>query len=508
MNVTQNLADEILASINSQPPPWDDPDPSLLSQAIPAPVVPKNVLPSWWQEWTREAAEGASAPHAYVVGALFSAIGAIIGNSRWASPWDSWKEPPVLNCALIGTPSSGKSPALDTIVECLNKLENEINSDFAERKRKKARLDAEFTERKKLWEDDVRRAAKTGAPAPSPPSDMIQPEPIQRKRLFSTDTTIEKAGHLSAANPRGLLLQRDELAGWLGSMDRYTGSSGGDRAFWLQAYGGRPWSPDRVKDGDDPIQIPHLLWAILGTIQPETISAMLLNGLDDGLSARFLFFWPDSSPPTRPTRVADRDSAYQRLKRLYDLPWPEKPDPKIIAFSEAAAEHMQKWRKQVYDLEQSVSGKLVSWVGKLPGFALRLSLILEFLIWTETSPDTPEPSEISERAILAALTFLEDFALPMAQRTFGVAALSEAERDAKRVARWLVRQKPIPKIINARDLRNQGGGPGIRDAKPMEAALAELVKAGWLRHTPSRAGGYGQPRKDFEVNPAIANLIQ
>lgn len=73
-------------------------------------------------------------------------------------------------------------------------------------------------------------------------------------RVQASLRNLTSAHHAIAAelvsNPRGLLLVRDELAGWIGGMNLYSRGDGNDRAFWLQAHGGRPWTPDRVKDGE------------------------------------------------------------------------------------------------------------------------------------------------------------------------------------------------------------------------------------------------------------------
>lgn len=159
-------------------------------------------------------------------------------------------------------------------------------------------------------------------------------------------------------------------------------------------------------------------------------------------------------------------------------------------------------------MEAESAGLMLSWLGKLPGLAVRLALILELLAWSETPEGTPEPSEIGERATTAAIVFLEDFAVPMARRTFGAAALPEAERDARRLARWLVKQDPVPSVVNAKALRRMAFGPGIPDAERMEAALAELGAAGWARPAPARAAGIGRPRKDWSINPAVSELRQ
>ncbi len=54
-----------------------------------------------------------------------------------------------------------------------------------------------------------------------------KPETPQAERCVVSDTTVEALAPLLLANPRGLLLARDKLAGWIGSFDRYAGGKGG-----------------------------------------------------------------------------------------------------------------------------------------------------------------------------------------------------------------------------------------------------------------------------------------
>ena len=109
----------------------------------------------------------------------------------------------------------------------------------------------------------------------------MEESPIQ-SRIRITEATTEKIADLLAKTWRGLILQRDELSGWLLSMDRY--SNGGDRPFWLEAYGGRSFTVDR-KSSPDPIQVECLSVSVLGGIQPEKLSRLLVKTDDDGLLA-------------------------------------------------------------------------------------------------------------------------------------------------------------------------------------------------------------------------------
>jgi hypothetical protein len=132
-----------------------------------------------------------------------------------------------------------------------------------------------------------------------------------------SDATVEKLASLAAALPRGLLLQRDEIAGWLGAFDKY-GGGGSDRAFWLEAFGGRPFAVDRVKH-KQPIHVPHLSIAVLGGIQPDKLPT-IIGGAEDGFAARFLFAWPEVEPQFRLAReVLDESAARAALARLIEL---------------------------------------------------------------------------------------------------------------------------------------------------------------------------------------------
>jgi hypothetical protein len=68
---------------------------------------------------------------------------------------------------------------------------------------------------------------------------QIERSPAERRRLLGPTAlrNLTSAHHAIAAelvsNPRGLLLVRDELAGWIGGMDLYSRGDGNDR----------PWDP-------------------------------------------------------------------------------------------------------------------------------------------------------------------------------------------------------------------------------------------------------------------------
>lgn len=488
--------------------PWPTPDLTLATaDTAPAPALDITFFPGRWQPWLTGAAERAGAPVDYVVGSLLASVGAAIGNARWGSPWEGWAHPPVIWIACIGNPSAGKSPGINAAAVPMSDLGGQLNDDWEERARDYRTAKQAAKECRATWERDVKGAIAAGNAAPLEPATARDPDQPHRRRIYSTDPTVEKARDLSAANPRGLLLHRDELAGWVSSMGKYgNGNAGGDRGFWLQAYEGGRWASDRVKDGDDAPDIPHLTWGIVGGFQPDRLASTMLAGDDDGLTARFLYLWPAA-----PAGVSDRPSGgappfdlVAMLRRLRDLPMPDD-QPVILPFDDDAAEALQDWRREAKDMEADRTGLFLSWTGKLPGFAVRLATIFAHMAWLVEPHGTPPPNRITLNDVARAIGFLSEYAVPMARRAFGEAALPEAERDARRLARWY-RRRPIPRpaIVNARALRRMQDGPGIPTAPRIDAALSELAELGWVRPAPNRDGSHsGRQRGDWAINPAV-----
>jgi hypothetical protein len=485
-------------STNS-PDAWAEPDRTILEpHQRPAPPLPLEVFPATWREWIVSMAAVKSCPVDYVALGLLGCAGALIGNARWGAPWPGWREPPALWFAAVGVPSSGKSPGLDAAREVLETLERDANLDRPDRLRRWEGDAAMAAIRLKAWEADCLRSLKHGEAPPAQPGDTVPPDRPRYRRYLTNDPTIEKVARLVLENRKGLLLFRDELAGWLGALDKY-GGAGSDRAFYVESYGGRRYAVDRVKDRE-PIVVPALTLAIMGGIQPDRLHSLLLAGDDDGLVARFIWSWPDRILPQRPARHVP-DGASAMLARLDTLQIPENCDRTVIPLSADAAAAVQAYRTETARLEASASGLYLSWLGKLPGMAVRLAVILEHLDWCAGSDAVVPPVEVSERATVAAISFLAAYAVPMAQRCFGEASWPQADRDARALARWLLVQSPVPETIIVREVRLHHAPLG-RDAARYDAAVRELVAAGWLREAPRR-GGAGRPAKQWAVNPRL-----
>jgi len=484
-----------------QSPSWPEPDMSILLPSSNVPAFPTNVLGPFWSRWVTGAAASASAPVDYVAGTLLSTSSSLIGNALWASPWQGWKEPPVMWIALVGTPSSGKSPAMDPVLDLVRQLEAEMVPGFEEdlRQYETDLMTAKLTREK--WQEDVREAANQSLPAPMMPEAAKEPLKPDQPRLRVADATVEALIRRLSSQPKGLLVTRDELAGWLESFDRY--GKGGDRPFWLEAYGGRSYASERVKHDGTPQQIPYLSLAVLGGIQPDRLRSLLTKGDDDGLPARIVYFWPEKVPRRRPMAIGDSEAALRSLRRLSGLRMRLDEEatlrPEALPFNLDAMDLFEEWWKRQQDDEPE--GLFGSWWGKCPGMVVRLSLNLQMLWWCSVD-DPSVPEEISLEAVAAAIRVVDEYLKPMAERVFGEKAVSALHLRAVALAKEILGRQP--QEIKLRDIYNSWNVPGLNEAIPAREAVHTLAECGWLMPEDKKTGPRGgRPSEVYLVNPRL-----
>ena len=481
---------------------WPEPAGRFLRAEIPPPppMPLTDILSAQWAEWVQSAAEAKAAPPDYVVAALLAVCGALVGNTHWASPWKGWAEPPVIWAVAIGSPSANKSPGLDSVLVPLRRAER------AQREKAQATL-ADWRAKADLakivegtWKEEVRVAVKGGQEPPKRPSAANPgPEPIM-PRFAVSDTTVEKLAVIVASQPRGTLLARDELAGWLQGMSRYSGG-GSDRPFWLEAYGGRSYSVERM--GRDPVYIDRLSVGVLGGIQPDRLRSLLMKSDDDGLLARFLPVWPAPAPIKRPEDTHDDtflDGALARLLSL-DLVPDESGGkrPWLVPFADDARNLLDIFRRNVREWEVEAEGLLLSFIGKLPGLAVRLSLVLSMLDWASSEADKPDA--ITAWHFGRAAHFVESYLLPMARRAYSEASASKGERAARRLIS-LLRESEL-RSFTARDVLRMER-TGLATSDDLNPGISALVEADIVREVPLPAQSKGgRPSRLYSVNPKI-----
>jgi hypothetical protein len=311
---------------------------------------------------------------------------------------------------VIADPGEKKTAAVAVATSPAQKLENMLNKAY------ERSLD-EFAREEREYEVDRKDAAKQGLPAPPPPK---RPE---AQRVHVNDTTIEALVPILKANPRGLLLERDELVGWVKSMDMYrSGGKGADRQFWLSTWSNRPAGVDRKSRGGEPLSVLRPFVSVIGSIQPTVLSELAENR-EDGMLERFLFAYPEpvntlwTDEDVREAAAVAYADLYRKLRDL-SLETDDLGDPveKPVAFS-PEAKRVFVAAYNAHRQEMAAKGfppHLRSPWSKLEAYYLRLTLILSACRFVVNS----EPERIEEEDALRALVLM-DYFKAQAQRLFG-----------------------------------------------------------------------------------------
>jgi hypothetical protein len=271
----------------------------------------------------------------------------------------TWTESARLWVAVVGDPSTKKSPAISKAVRHVKRLDHRMAEDNA----------SAFADYK--WQHDQWKEAKKADKNNPPPEPKIPP----MKRLVVEDITVEALTEVLKDNPRGVLTLKDELTGWFASMDAYKGATKGasmDRAHWLEAYNGGRRSIDRVTRGS--VIVPNWSTCIIGGVQPDMMRRVASSMGNDGLLQRFMVL------VARPAVVdVDRTPdmrAMDAFSALFDHLAGLQPSETPVTLTEEAhhsREKVARYAKRMIDAFDNPH--VQAWLGKWDGLYARLLLL-------------------------------------------------------------------------------------------------------------------------------------
>lgn len=427
---------ELLESLANQPQEPRNQSVSNNSSGDEYRPFPVDTLPDRVAAFVSESAAAVRCDEAFIALPVLTLLGAAVGNTRRLRLKRTYEAPTILWTGIIGESGTGKTPAIRTALASAYEHEQVLR----------------------------------------------QLDPPQR--LLVGDATTEALAQLMAFNARGIFCVRDELAGWFGSIDRYTDRRGGcsaDQSFLLSAYNGMPHSVDRRTGERRNLHIPRASLWVTGGIQPGILArAMGAAEREAGLLSRLLM----ACPPSRPQEYSDDDvSATTKerfddvLKALFSLEGEE-----VVTLSADAKQLWRAFHDRTASEANRLAGDLAAAWSKFRDTALRIALILHL---ADSSADSVSLRTM-ERAIVLTEWFKQE-----TRRVYSILAeaphrqADRTEEDA--LLTWMARKG----WVTQRDIER--GIRCFRGAGQASAVLRRLVKSGRLDEEYRRSGPAGGP---------------
>jgi len=354
--------------------------------ALPEPY-PIESIPEPIRQHAIEAANALDVDPCFTSLSLIAQAAAAIGTTRVASPKPGHYEPAILWCGIVAESGQKKSPAFKETLHAIEKADAELIDTYqAELEIYKAQIE-------------------NGESVPKPP----------KKRLTVKDTTPEALADLLVDNPRGLLLNPDELSGWISGFDKYKARSGGEAAFWLSCWDGNRACIDRVSRGTQHIKRAAV--SIIGGMQPAIMTKCFTEEHRlSGLLPRFLLAYPAhrmSFYNLKTVQSITRHNTATVIKELLMLEHQANTTnestvkAEVVKLTDEAVQYFIDW--QAGHAAANARGTYGAALSKMPGQALRLALVFRMVKNAEAAlqNETIPPEQITIEDLQAATTIAE-----------------------------------------------------------------------------------------------------
>jgi hypothetical protein len=470
------------------------------------PFMPE-LLPPVIRDYVLDVADRQQAPPDFAAVAALCGLAAVVGNRVRIRPKqnDDWEVVPNLWGAIIGRPSAMKSPAMQAALAPVYAIQDELRKEYEEGV-KAAKINAALSNldaknAHKKADEAVKNGDREGARGLLARMAEDDEEPTC-PRIVVNDVTVEKLGELLNENPRGLLLIRDELPGFLARLENQEHQS--ERAFYLEAFNGNgSFTYDRI--GRGTVHIENSTVSIIGGVQPARIAPIVRGAIsgvsNDGLIQRLqMAVWPDD---VRSWKWVDRQpnkearQAYEKVYRdLFNLSMGDTQKPAVLHFSPEGQALFQQWMTENQNKARSgsVSSAVESHMLKMPKTVAALALLFELIEGGRF--------EVNELAMRTAIGWAE-YLLSHATRLYSVGDTMAADG-----ARLIIeRRKQLPAPFTLRDIQRKGWA-SLGDRDIIMSAIDVLLETHHGREVPQAINATnhtgGRPTAaSYEWNPSL-----
>ena len=323
--------------------------------------------------------------HTALIAPFITTMCAVMGKRFRVQIKEGWREPMVFWMGTVAPASSLKTPVANQFLGPLLTLDGQDQRAYKR----------DLTRYKAL-----------------PREDREEPPALPRQRVVMDATLEGLCTLLEREDVHGVVSFHDELAAFIGDMDKYR-SNNSDRAHWLSMWSGG--SVNIVRKGCDPIMVDRTAVNVFGAIQQDKLTD-LLHGDDataksgDGFWARFLWIVPEYVFPKQNLNEVEITKELHELINELDTSIGRQ---KVVRLDPGA------WQlfAQVCD-EWSVEADLTyasrsAFLGKMRGYLARTAGLLFALDYAAEAPGEAMGDlitrDVMERAVILCRYFICQF---------------------------------------------------------------------------------------------------
>lgn len=393
---------------------------------------PVENLPTLFKDFTLQASKAIKCPPDFVATSLLVASGALIGTARVLQVSPTWKIPANLYACLVGSPSSKKSPAMSSVLNYLENIENSLQDNY-------------FEELEKFGKSKNEQKP-------------------QLERLVTNNSTVEAIMELLSDNKRGIFIFSDELNSWINSFGEYKGGkSNSDKQFYLSAWNASRYVCDRK--GKPPLIVRKTFVSVLGSIQPNIIRN--LENLGDGFFERVIFSFPEQNDYYFGSSMEEIDldieegisGCFKKLHGLFYL------GEKVIELDKEAREIFTSYENELASIikGQYFNPALEALYCKISGTCAKIALILHCV-----KGDT---GNLTKETMQAAVEITRYY-LVHSKQILLIIANEATYRVANNVYKWMLKRGYNwlqPSTIS------KNGVEGIKSAEDAKEVLNRLI---------------------------------
>lgn len=323
--------------------------------------------------------------HTALIAPFITTMSAVIGKRYRVQIKEGWREPIVFWMGTVAPASSLKTPVANQFLGPLLTLDA---NDQRAYKREVQRYKA------------VPKEERGEAPE------------LPRQRVVMDATLEGLCTLLERESVHGVVSFHDELAAFIGDMDKYRSNSS-DRAHWLSMWSGG--AVNIIRKGSDPIMVDRTAVNVFGAIQQDKLTE-LLHGDDataksgDGFWARFLWIVPEYVFPKQ--NLSEVEITRELEEMIYELDT-SIGKRKVVRLEPEAwslfAEVCDEWSLEA---DRTYASR-AAFLGKMRGYLARSAGLLHALDYAADPPghamgDTIS-REVMERAVILCRYFLCQF---------------------------------------------------------------------------------------------------